>query len=271
MMPDFIIMSQLIQMSRRIKAIETTKKITQAMRLISISLHTRLKKLNNNFQFYEKKIEEISLIGFSSKLIDINSNKSLFIVIGSQKGLCGTFNNNLALFFNNIKIKPEDEIILIGKQVFSLIKTKKILEKINNFNSNNLDEIVDLILKIIEKNNSYNSVKIVFSISKSFFNQIPIIINIEPDNNNNNNIWWWPEPKDLLIAKISKIKIKAKIKSSLLHSLVAEQASRFRSMDNATTNAKKLLGEMKLKYNKSRQAKITKEITELSSNFQTQN
>ena len=113
MMPDFIIMSQLIQMSRRIKAIETTKKITQAMRLISISLHTRLKKLNNNFQFYEKKIEEISLIGFSSKLIDINSNKSLFIVIGSQKGLCGTFNNNLALFFNNIKIKPEDEIILI--------------------------------------------------------------------------------------------------------------------------------------------------------------
>ena len=42
-------------------------------------------------------------------------------------------------------------------------------------------------------------------------------------------------------------------------------------MDNATTNAKKLLGEMKLKYNKSRQAKITKEITELSSNFQTQN
>ena len=274
MMPDFIIMSQLIQMSRRIKAIETTKKITQAMRLISISLHTRLKKLNNNFQFYEKKIEEISLIGFSSKLIDINSNKSLFIVIGSQKGLCGTFNNNLALFFNNIKIKPEDEIILIGKQVFSLIKIKKILEKINNFNSNNLDEIVDLILKIIEKNNSYNSVKIVFSISKSFFNQIPIIINIEPDNNNNNNnnnIWWWPEPKDLLIEKISKIKIKTKIKSSLLHSLVAEQASRFRSMDNATTNAKKLLGEMKLKYNKSRQAKITKEITELSSNFQTQN
>ena len=273
MMPDFIIMSQLIQMSRRIKAIETTKKITQAMRLISISLHTRLKKLNNNFQFYEKKIEEISLIGFFSKFIDINSNKSLFIVIGSQKGLCGTFNNNLALFFNNIKIKPEDEIILIGKQVFSLIKIKKILEKINNFNSNNLDEIVDLILKIIEKNNSYNSVKIVFSISKSFFNQIPIIINLEPDNNNNNNnnIWWWPEPKDLLIEKISKIKIKTKIKSSLLHSLVAEQASRFRSMDNATTNAKKLLGEMKLKYNKSRQAKITKEITELSSNFQTQN
>ena len=93
-------MSQLIQMQRRIKAIATTKKITQAMRLISISLHTRLKKAEDNLQKYNSIISEIPNIDFVSQYLNSNAEKNLYIIIGSQKGLCGTFNNQIAGFYN---------------------------------------------------------------------------------------------------------------------------------------------------------------------------
>jgi F-type H+-transporting ATPase subunit gamma len=61
--------------------------------------------------------------------------------------------------------------------------------------------------------------------------------------------------------------LEAELQSLLYESLLAEHAARFISMDNATRNAEKLLEETKSDYNKLRQAKITKELTELTSSF----
>ena len=262
-------MSQLIQMQRRIRAIETTKKITQAMRLISISMHTRLKKLEESFKIYESKIDELSSIGFFSDYISDTSNKNLFIVIGSNKGLCGTFNSQTAQYFSSLKISTKDEVITVGKQIFPLIKGKMIKE-INSASSTHPEKTTNNIIETVRQNGPYKSINLVYSFSKSFFYQKPILVTITPKIHNS-DIWWWPESKESIIKKSSELFIKSKITAAIIYSLVAEQASRFRSMDNATTNAKNLLDEMKLKYNKARQAKITKEITELSSNFQLQN
>jgi F-type H+-transporting ATPase subunit gamma len=263
-------MSQLIQMQRRIKAIATTKKITQAMRLISISLHTRLKKSEENLNKYNSIISEIPNLDFISQYLDNAAEKNLYIIIGSQKGLCGTFNNQIAGFFNKLSTNQNDDVILIGKQIFNLIKAQNIIYKISNFSSQNLDTVLEELEKVITNQAPIKSIKIVYNKSKSFFYQLPQIIDIEnsPNKKIDDKIWWWPEDKRELAEKYSKIYFKLLLRKSLLESLVAEQAARFRSMDNATTNAKKLLEEMKIKFNKTRQAKITKEITELSSNFQ---
>jgi F-type H+-transporting ATPase subunit gamma len=263
-------MSQLIQMQRRIKAIATTKKITQAMRLISISLHTRLKKSEDNLQKYNSIISEIPNIDFASQYLNSNAEKNLYIIIGSQKGLCGTFNNQIAGFYNKLSNNQNDDIILIGKQIFNSIKAQNIIYKISNFSSQNLDAVLEELEKVITNKAPLKSIKVVYNRSKSFFYQLPQIIDIEnsPNKKIDDKIWWWPEDKQELAKKYSKIYFKLLLRKALLESLVAEQAARFRSMDNATTNAKKLLEEMKIKFNKTRQAKITKEITELSSNFQ---
>jgi F-type H+-transporting ATPase subunit gamma len=263
-------MSQLIQMQRRIKAIATTKKITQAMRLISISLHTRLKKYEENLNKYNSIISEIPNLDFISQYLDNAAEKNLYIIIGAQKGLCGTFNNQIAGFFNKLSTNQNDDVILIGKQIFNLIKAQNIIYKISNFSSQNLDTVLEELEKVISNQAPLKSIKIVYNKSKSFFYQLPQIIDIEnsPNKKIDDKIWWWPEDKQELAEKYSKIYFKLLLRKSLLESLVAEQAARFRSMDNATTNAKKLLEEMKIKFNKTRQAKITKEITELSSNFQ---
>lgn len=264
-------MSQLIQMQRRIKAIATTKKITQAMRLISISLHTRLKKSEDSLQKYKSKMAEIPNLDFISQYLDINAEKNLYIIIGSQKGLCGTFNNQIIGHFNKLNINTQNnDIILVGKQIVTSIKDHNVILKINNFSSQNLESVLEELLEAIAQKAPLKSIKLIYNKSKSFFYQLPQQVLIENNSNkkNDDSIWWWPEDKQSLIDKYSQIYFKLLLRNALLESLVAEQAARFRSMDNATTNAKKLLEEMKIKFNKTRQAKITKEITELSSNFQ---
>jgi len=77
---------------------------------------------------------------------------------------------------------------------------------------------------------------------------------------------WYQEAHDLL-DKIAPQYIASNINAVLLESILAEQAARFISMDTATRNAKNLLEETTLQYNKLRQAKITKELTELATNF----
>lgn len=267
-------MSQLIQMQRRIRAIETTKKITQAMRLISISLHTRLKNFGDKFINYEREVNNISKIGTKFDFIDENSNKNLYIIIGSNKGLCGSYNQEILRFYKKININENDQTIIIGKQLYKL-ENKNNLLKIDSINSQNIENTTAKIVDKIYQNSSFKNIFIINSKSKSFFYQIPQINCINEKSKDIDNTfksyWWWPEEKEKIVRSISNLVLKSKIDLELINSLISEQAARFRSMDSATSNAKKILDEMKLKYNKARQAKITKEITELSNNFQSQN
>ena len=96
-------MSQLIQMRRRIKTIETIRKITNAMRLIAMSGHSRLKHKEELVKNYNNQVEELykqirSQIpeNYDPLARHISPNApELIILIGSQKGLCGNFNSNV--------------------------------------------------------------------------------------------------------------------------------------------------------------------------------
>jgi F-type H+-transporting ATPase subunit gamma len=78
---------------------------------------------------------------------------------------------------------------------------------------------------------------------------------------------WEQNPSDIL-DDLALQYLTATMYRLLFQSLLAEQAARFISMDNATRNAKQLLEDTQLQYNKLRQAKITRELTELSASFQ---
>ena len=92
-------MAQLIQMRQRIKAIQTIKKITHAMRLISMSTHSRLRTKAPQIEQYQqevatmfKKVQYAAPEWKNEFIHPETKNRPLIILAGSQKGLCGNFN-----------------------------------------------------------------------------------------------------------------------------------------------------------------------------------
>jgi len=289
-------MAQLIQMRQRIKAIETIKKITHAMRLISMSTHSRIR---GKMPLLKEYNTQVSLLFFKIRAQipqwtnpvmfppQEPSTNPLIILVGSQKGLCGTFNINLLKEFEKT-IDPDQlkktNIIAVGKKAVDYItqkETKSIIKVFNDLNIRNFSSISqEIIEEILYNQTPYSSVRVFSNELRTFFIQKPRFVDLIPlskklPKNNNQDTQvatksidyvWYQEPIEFL-NHIAPQYIAASINATLLESLLAEQAARFISMDTANRNAKTLLEETKLQYNKLRQAKITKELTELATNY----
>ena len=177
-------MSQLIQMRRRIKAIETIKKITSAMRLISRSLHTRLRKQ----QVILKEYRNITCAIFSelhqaaplwtSELFAPNPSEpkhELVIIIGGQKGLCGNFNSNIFYWIDTHQDDLKNftkKSIVMGRRVEEHFTKRKLpfVASYEELKAQNLDAMTDKIIDhIISQNPRYTSVQIISNHSKTFF------------------------------------------------------------------------------------------------------
>lgn len=277
-------MSQLIYLRQRIKAIETIKKITHAMRLISMSAHTRMRQQDDALKAYINASSNLlkrikyALPTWKNPLIEPSSqpqSRPLLILIGSQKGLCGNFNSSLLnFFFNNYKNLNAIDIIVVGKKMIDLVTDKniKISSQYSDLHITTLTTIAQEIVKFILAKEP-SSVSLVSNQLKSFFVQKPHITHLIPFEEQIEELkpaedyHWEQAPQEVLDNLLQQV-IESQIQYILFQSLYAEQAARFLSMDNSTRNAQNLLDQTKLQYNKLRQAKITKELTELTgSNF----
>jgi len=280
-------MEQLISMRQRIKSVQTIQKITQAMRLISISTHSRLTNKKQNLEKYRESLFDLYLkirANLKSKSEATTpsrtiNNNNLIIVVGSQKGLSGTFNSHLFKFFEKeYSLSSSDHIITIGKNVSDYIKKIRNIDAILSydiFNSINFPDIAYAITTyILENISQYKSVILFANHPKSFFLQEPSRFILLPFQKIEHSI----SPKDIsstidyeisqpekLIKSIEKIILSTIVQNGLFNSLLAEQAARFLSMDTATRNADNLITAMQTNYNKLRQAAITKELTEVTS------
>lgn len=275
-------MSQLTQMRQQIKAIQTIKKITHAMRLISMSTHSRIKQLEASFNIYQTAINSLFIqVRQQTNLSSINpeqtSAKHLMILIGSQKGLCGSFNTQLfQQFSQKITSNSHYKIITVGKRATNYVQKNSLGEIVafyNNFGLHNILIIAhNLLQEIIQKKPAYSSISICSNTAPSFFIQRPIIKQIMPiSTDQKENIttidYEWEQSPQEVVSFLTHQYIRAHIEHALMQSLLAEHAARFISMDSATNNADNLLEQLQRNYNKLRQAKITKELTELSSFF----
>jgi len=279
-------MSQLIHMRQRIGAVTTIKKITHATRLVAMSTHARLARQEPFMAHYK---DELSLL--FARLLEQRSDlecaivhclptatQSLIILVGAQKGFCGTL--NIALFKyieNHFSTKnPHNTFIAIGKKVHDYLNTQAVkpLISCNNLASSTISGITTLLTDtIIEHAHEYKEIVLVGTYPRTFFNQKPqhtILLPLTPPQQGTNALenYYWIEEKDTLIKRVSTMYLQAVLESLLFSALTAEQAARFHSMDNATRNAQDLLETMQRDYNKLRQTKITKELIELSGSFQ---
>ena len=280
-------MAQLIQMRQRIKAIETIKKITHAMRLIAMSTHLRLRTKKSHIDHYMHEMSTLFYALYRTQeqwhhpLLNSPSlpGNSLLILVGSQKGLCGNFNTELYAFFEQELVKhnrQQLQIITVGKKITEYVQKKySIIKEFNEFNINTLQNITHaLIAYILDPEQHYSSVTVYNNYSKTFFVQkpqrttlIPLSTTTQQEPNALLVDYIWEQPVDQIMDFLIKQILQNTLYYLLFQSLTAEQASRFIAMDNSTRNAGTLLDTMRLNYNKLRQGKITRELTDLAGSF----
>jgi len=278
-------MSQLIQLKQRIKAIEVIKKITHAMRLISMSSRLKMIKLSENLHFFRDEITPLlcSLENIQPR-IDQNQSfhKNILILVASEKGLCGNFNSIIFSSFEShlkkIDISTYD-FITVGKQAgdYLVQRNIKITARYDKLSPHKLEKTAaQLYDYLVAHKDFYSKVICLYNKPKTFFIQEPCkfqLLPVPPQTNCDlqksidiDDYHWVQKPADVILCIFQSF-IKLNVLVVLSESIIAEQSSRFLSMDSSTRNAENLLKKMNLEYNKIRQTKITKELTELISSF----
>lgn len=280
-------MAQLIQMRQRIKAIESIKKITHAMRLVAMSGHSKLKYkekwvrsyLNQTCDLFDTltalaPVHTGPLVSLAKK----KTNRTLVFLVGSQKGLCGNFNTSLfSLLEKHVHEFSGVHFVAIGKKAAEFLRehhdSAHIAADFSAFNTVTLKNSTGQLARfIIDNYADYDEVVVCSNQIKTFFIQTPTITRLLPFTSKEvkarmtiDDEYVWEQVPQELLHTAANLRLEAELYSLLFQSLFAEQAARFLSMDSSTRNAESLLELTKLQYNKLRQAKITKEITELAS------
>lgn len=278
-------MSQLIHLKQRIKAISAIKKITQTMRLISMSAHSKLKKQSETMQLLKDEIEPL-LCALTQKY-SVTANeikpkyKTLYILFAAEKGLCGTFNTTMFGYFNQhltTENLENSHIISVGKKTTEYLQ-KRNIETLATFEKvlpNRLEKVAqDIYTKVADIKDNYQEVVCFYSYPKTFFVQeaesTTIIPTQQTECGSANNIilddYEWPQDASSVTESLFETLLKLNILLILTNSMLSEQSARFLSMDNATRSADNLQKSMKLAFNKMRQAKITRELIELIASF----
>ena len=281
-------MASLKEVKSRILSVNSTQQITKAMKMVAAAKLRRAQDRVIQLRPYSDKLRTIlnnlsSSSGSNSKLLQERKiNKVLLIVVGSDKGLCGSFNSSVIKYTNqliesNYKKHYENKkltILPIGKKMFDHYKKRNflILDKFwSILKKSSYDDVAGisnfLMNEFILEN--YDKIDIIFNEFKNVAVQntmtstfLPVNEENDDEDKNDTNYIFEPNQKDILNKLIPKA-LTANLFKTILESNASEQGARMTAMSQATDNATELLKELKLSYNRSRQAAITKEILEI--------
>tara|TARA_A100001015_G_scaffold65623_1_gene72575 strand:- start:12409 stop:13272 length:864 start_codon:yes stop_codon:yes gene_type:complete len=278
-------MPNIKEVKNRIGSVKSTQQLTKAMKMVAAAKLKKAQDKVTELRPYSNKLNEIlsNLSGsINNRLFEKREVKNtLIIVVASDKGLCGSFNSNIFKLFNSIaeekNLNPNSTIIMpIGKKANDFFKKKnfKLLDEfwttLNGFSYSDASRIFDYVHKeYISKHidqvyiiyNEFKNVALQKSVIEKF---LPIEESLNEDESSsvNNNYLFEPNKSDIANSLIPQT-LKTQILKSVFESNASEQGSRMTAMSQATDNAGELLKELKLTYNRTRQAAITKEILEI--------
>ncbi|MBP9791668.1 MAG: ATP synthase F1 subunit gamma [Rickettsiales bacterium] len=280
-------MSSLKNLRIRMNSIKSTKKMTQAMKLVSASKLRKAKDVLDGGRPYFNAMDNATIamlknisdrsqspISFGRSDVD---QKILLIAFGSHKGLCGSFNINLV---KKIKTRIAEykgvavEIICIGKKVYELLKPLEnqcVISLIELHSKEELEIFVSNLITDFDQNRFdscyfyYNRFVSAMSQEVSQYRLIPLFRDEDIKNKGQqdfNLTECFPESSRLVKEMVPKI-LLAKLLSVYQESQASEHGSRMTSMDNATKNAGEMLKKLNTIYNRTRQAAVTTELIEI--------
>jgi F-type H+-transporting ATPase subunit gamma len=277
-------MANLKEIRIRIGSVSSTMQITSAMKMVSAAKLKKAQDAITAMRPYSTKLSELmksfsGASGSTSKSYTESRELSnvLVVAISSNRGLCGAFNANISKEiavlktqqkFKNSKI----DFLTIGKKINdTLSKTDTIIQNnsdvFEDLNYENVSQIADQLIEFFVSK-KYDHIEIVYNSFKNAATQIikseqflPIPIN-ESEGSENLDYIFEPSLESIANTLIPK-SLKMQLFKAIRDSFASEHGARMTAMHKATDNASELRDELKLTYNKARQASITNEILEI--------
>tara|TARA_B100000700_G_scaffold46420_1_gene48794 strand:+ start:784 stop:1647 length:864 start_codon:yes stop_codon:yes gene_type:complete len=280
-------MAQTKEIRKKIGSVQNTKKITSAMELVASSKMKKTQDAMRKGKPYSKKIVELinNLAGASSEykhpfFKTTEQKTDIYIVVSTDKGLCGGLNSNLfKLALNNMAEREKQgrkvKALLFGRKatdVFSRLKNAEVLGSASKLGDIPTAEDVIGSAQIAISDFEEGNIGNVYLYANEFINtmsQRPFEKKLLPissiETEEEQAIWdyiYEPGSKEIL-DKLLKRYIETQIYQAVIENNACEQAAKMIAMKNASENAEEIIKELQLLYNNARQASITQELSEI--------
>lgn len=280
-------MAQTKEIRKKIGSVQNTKKITSAMELVASSKMKKTQDAMRKGKPYSKKIVELinNLAGASSEykhpfFKTTEQKTDIYIVVSTDKGLCGGLNSNLfKLALNNMAEREKQgrkvKALLFGRKatdIFSRLKNAEVLGSATKLGDIPTAEDVIGSAQIAISDFEEGNIGNVYLYANEFINtmsQRPFEKKLLPissiETEEEQAIWdyiYEPGSKEIL-DKLLKRYIETQIYQAVIENNACEQAAKMIAMKNASENAEEIIKELQLLYNNARQASITQELSEI--------
>ncbi|MEM7620321.1 MAG: F0F1 ATP synthase subunit gamma [Pseudomonadota bacterium] len=298
-------MPSLKDLRSRISSVKATQKITKAMQMVAAAKLRRAQEAAESARPFAERMEKVltnlnmrvtSRENASPLLVGTGKDDvHLLVVATAERGLCGGFNTNIARFAREhaLKLMAEEKsvkILCVGKKGYDVLKNQfkdlisevVDLKHIKKLNYDVAQGVAKKILTSFEKQ-EFDVCTLFFSEFQSIISQVPTPLQLIPANFSDAkevdsdpkgqattvggaeaSYEFEPGEEEILTDLLPR-NIATQIFRALLENAASEQGARMSAMDNATRNAGDMIGDLTLKYNRTRQAMITKELIEIVS------
>ncbi|MBC7414878.1 MAG: F0F1 ATP synthase subunit gamma [Herminiimonas sp.] len=273
----------------KIKSVENTKKITKAMEMVAASKMRKAQERMRAARPYSDKIRNIAANLATANpeythpfLVKQDTAKTVgFIVVTTDKGLCGGLNTN-ALRLVTAKVRDLEskgnkiEAVAIGNKglgFLNRIGAKVVSHAVQLGDTPHLDKLIGPVKVLLDayQEGKLDAVYLVYTKFINTMKQEPMLEQLLPlagermQADKGNHSWdyiYEPEAQTVIDELLVRY-VEALVYQAVAENLASEQSARMVAMKSASDNAGSVIGELKLIYNKTRQAAITKELSEI--------
>ncbi|GGH38046.1 ATP F0F1 synthase subunit gamma [Mangrovimonas yunxiaonensis] len=277
-------MANLKEIRNRISSVSSTMQITSAMKMVSAAKLKKAQDAITAMRPYADKLTELlqslsaTLEGDSGSAFAAQREvkKVLIVAITSNRGLCGAFNSNIIKEVNRLTNETysgkDVSFVVIGKKANDALAKKQqvIANNSSVFDDLTFDNVAEIAQTIMDKfiAGEFDKVEVVYNRFKNAATQIVMteqflpIVPVANDKNVNLDYIFEPSKLEIVETLIPK-SLKTQLYKAIRDSFASEHGARMTAMHKATDNATELRDQLKLTYNKARQAAITNEILEI--------
>ncbi len=279
-------MASMRDIKRRKSSIQSTGQITKAMKLVSTVKLQKAKGRAEESKPYFSSLYQVISSMLSRSAPDVKEKylshnpggKKAIIVISSNRGLAGGYNNNIVKLVTGSGIAAEDAwIYAVGRKGGDALSRKgyEIKEDLSEIiNAPLYSDAVDLSEKLMEdyEKGSISEIYVAYTVFKNTVSHIPTLMKLLPTDNFSETdesqaltlMNFEPEPEEALAMIMPKY-LSGEIYGAIIEAVASENGARMQAMDSATSNAEDMIAKLELQYNRARQSSITQEITEIIS------
>ena len=286
-------MASLKDMRNRIASVKATRKITKAMQMVAAAKLRRAQEAATAARPYAERMARVlanvtasvaNKSGASPLLVGTGKDQvHLLIVMTAERGLCGGFNTNIARLARQDAVRLTKDgktvkILTVGRKGYDSLRrdyARQVVDRVDlkgvkQLTFANAEDIAHKVLAMFDAG-EFDVATVYFSEFKSVIAQKPTALQLIPATipegqaSASQNVYEYEPSEEEILGYLLSRNISTQIFRGLLENAASEQGARMSAMDNATRNAGDMINKLTIRYNRQRQANITKELIEIIS------